>query len=294
MTAQPINPFFAVPAAEEPIQKVDKPVLTPGFWKGVSNEAYHAAAGISKSGLDHVAHSPSTFEWARTAPVDEDKTVAFDMGTALHTLLLEPELFEKQFIIAPDFNRRTNQGKADEAAFLAEVESQGKIIMSAEEGRKLPIMRESVMAHPVARWIFERDGINESTIVWKDSITGELCRCRPDRILTGNHPVIVDVKKVDGLERFEKHVEEFRYHVQDAMYTDGYEQHFGARPTFLFLAVSSTVSAGRYAVDVVELPDDWKAAGYDLYRRDLHTYHACREADDWMHIRTLQRPRWAN
>nr|DAR21317.1 MAG TPA: Exodeoxyribonuclease 8 [Caudoviricetes sp.] len=53
-----------------------------------------------------------------------------------------------------------------------------------------------------------------------DPETGELCRTRPDKQLK-NHPVILDVKKVADMERFARHIEEFRYHVQDSMYRKG-------------------------------------------------------------------------
>ena len=86
---------------------------------GLSNEEYHAGPGVSKSQLDQIAESPATYIWAKNAPVDEEKLKAFDMGSAIHCLLLEPDEFKDRFIIAPPFNRRTNAGKAEEAEFLA-------------------------------------------------------------------------------------------------------------------------------------------------------------------------------
>ena len=281
----PANPFDL---QEQPA--IEPAFSGPGFYKDLSNAEYHAGPGISKSGLDLIAHCPSSLPWSREAPVDEEKLKALDFGTALHCLLLEPHNFDDQFVVAPKFNLRTNDGKAEWAVFQDEHDD--KIIMTADEWRQLQIMQGSVMAHPTGRWIFEQAGINEASIYWADNETGELCRIRPDRILTDHH-IIVDVKKVEGMDRLEKHVEEFRYHVQDAMYSEGYEKHFGVRPQFLFLAVSSSVSAGRYMVDVVELPDDWKRRGYELYREDLETYHRCRVANDWLHIRPLERPGWA-
>lgn len=267
--------------------------MESGIYPDQSNEAYHASEGISKSCLDLIAVSPSMYQWNKSAPIDEGKTGALDMGTALHCILLEPEEFENRFIVSPPFNRRTNKGKEDEKAFLDECKGSGKTVMTDEEGRKLRLMRESVMAHPTARWIFEQEGRNESSIYWNDPETGELCKCRPDRMLS-SQPFIIDVKKVDDLSRFPRHIEEFRYHVQDAMYSSGYEQHFGEAPTFLFLAVSSSANAGRYPVDVIDILADWKEAGRDLFRRDLNTYHQCRQQDDWLHIHTLERPRWAS
>jgi hypothetical protein len=262
----------------------------PGFYTGLSNAEYHSGPGISKSGLDHIAHCPSSLPWSREAPVDDEKLKAMDFGSALHCLLLEPHLFDLQFVVAPKLNLRTNYGKAEWEAF--QIENDDKIIMTADEWRQLQIMLDSVQAHPTARWIFEQQGMNEASIYWTDEQTGELCRVRPDRILTDHH-IIVDVKKVDGMDRFEKHIEEFRYHVQHAMYCEGYKQHFGVEPDFVFLAVSSSVSAGRYAVDVVDLDPDWVRRGQELYREALETYHQCRVNDDWVHIRRLERPGWA-
>ena len=118
--------------------------LPQGLVLGLSNEEYHSGPGISKSQLDDIAESPATYIWRKSAPVDEEKLKALDMGTALHCLLLEPEEFKDRFIIAPEFNRRTNAGKDEEKEFLANCAELGKTIMTAEDGRKLQLMRESV------------------------------------------------------------------------------------------------------------------------------------------------------
>lgn len=135
---------------------------------GLSNEEYHAGPGVSKSQLDQIAESPATYIWAKNAPVDEEKLKAFDMGSAIHCLLLEPDEFKDRFIIAPPFNRRTNAGKAEEAEFLASCAELGKTVMDAEEGRKLYLMRDSVMAHPDARWLLEQEGHSEASFYWID------------------------------------------------------------------------------------------------------------------------------
>ena len=59
-----------------------------GLVLGLSNEEYHAGQGVSKSQLDQIAESPATYIWAKNAPVDEEKLKAFDMGSAIHCLLL--------------------------------------------------------------------------------------------------------------------------------------------------------------------------------------------------------------
>lgn len=266
--------------------------LPQGLVLGLTNEQYHAGPGVSKSQLDDIAECPATYLWRKSAPVDDEKLKALDMGTALHCLLLEPDEFKDRFIIAPDFNRRTNAGKAEEAEFLANCADLGRTIISHEENRKLQLMRDSVYAHPDARWLLEQPGMSEGSLYWTDRETDELCRCRPDRRLD-NLPILVDVKKVDDMARFERHVEEFRYHVQDAMYSEGFSEIYGDSPEFYFLAVSSSVECGRYPVRVRPLESEWKEAGETLYHRDLRTFHECRVNNDWHDMAPLIRPAWA-
>lgn len=267
-------------------------MMKPGIYEGLSNEAYHAGPGVSKSQLDDIAVNPAIYLWRKHAPVDTDKTAALDMGSALHCMLLEPEQFDKRFIVAPSFNRRTSQGKADEAAFLNETRIRNMTVMDAEQGRKLQLMRESVLAHHAARFFLEAEGPCESSMYWSDPETEELCRIRPDKYLTGR-PVIVDVKKVSDMARFARHIGEFRYHVQAAMYCEGFYHCFGTYPQFVFIAVSESIDCGRYPVRVYELHDDDMSAGSTLFRRDLSTFHACRLSNNWGGVEIIQRPVWA-
>lgn len=266
--------------------------MNTGIYYDISNEDYHAGDGVSKSQLDMVAKNPALLKWVKAAPEDEEKKSALDMGTALHCLLLEPKEFDKRFIVAPEFNRRTNQGKADEAAFMKDVAGMGMTVMDAEQGRKLKLMRDSAMAHPAARWMLEAPGHCEASMYWNDEETGELCRIRPDKWLN-EHNVIVDVKKVADMDRFARHIEEFRYHVQDAMYREGALKVTGQPHGFFFLAVSETIDCGRYPVRVFELDAPDVDAGHQLFRRDLNTYHECRISDEWGGVEIIKRPEWA-
>lgn len=266
--------------------------MEPGIYHDISNHDYHAGEGVSKSQLDDIAINPAIFQWKKTAPVDTEKLKALDMGTALHCILLEPDEFDSRFIIAPEFNRRTTAGKEEEKYFLKDCESSGMTVMDAEQGRKLKLMRDSALCHPAAKWLLEADGFCESSLYWRDEETGELCRCRPDKYLS-QRPVIVDVKKVADMDRFSRHVAEFRYHVQDAMYRDGFYQVNGVYPLFLFIAVSETIDCGRYPTRVFELEKEDVDAGHAEYRRNLSTYHECLVSNDWGGIETIGRPAWA-
>ncbi|EIM2848761.1 PD-(D/E)XK nuclease-like domain-containing protein [Salmonella enterica] len=267
--------------------------IKPGIYFDITNEAYHAGPGVSKSQLDDIAVCPAFYQWRKAAPVDTEKTKALDMGTALHCHLLEPDEFKNRFIIAPEFNRRTTAGKEEEKAFLENCANSGKTVMTAEEGRKLELMYGSVMAHPGCRALLEAEGKTESSIYWTDTETGELCRIRPDKFLA-NSPLILDVKKVADMSRFSRHVEEFRYHVQAAMYCEGWKAYSGETPKFAFLAVSESIDCGKYPVHLYILEDEHFDIGYSLFRRDLNTYHECKSSNKWgWGFEIIERPYWA-
>ncbi|EEX7886839.1 exodeoxyribonuclease VIII [Escherichia coli] len=266
--------------------------IEPGIYYGISNENYHAGPGVSKSQLDDIADTPALYLWRKNAPVDTTKTKTLDLGAAFHCRVLEPEEFSNRFIIAPEFNRRTNAGKEEEKAFLMECASTGKTVITAEEGRKIELMYQSVMALPLGQWLVESAGHAESSIYWEDPETGILCRCRPDKIIPEFH-WIMDVKTTADIQRFKTAYYDYRYHVQDAFYSDGYEAQFGVQPTFVFLVASTTIECGRYPVEIFMMGEEAKLAGQQEYHRNLRTLADCLNTDEWPAIKTLSLPRWA-
>ncbi|EIJ8604591.1 exodeoxyribonuclease VIII [Salmonella enterica] len=266
--------------------------IQPGIYYDIPNEAYHAGPGVSKSQLDDIADTPAIYLWRKNAPVDTEKTKSLNTGTAFHCRVLEPEEFSKRFIIAPEFNRRTSAGKEEEKTFLEECARTGRTVLTAEEGRKIELMYQSVMALPLGQWLVESAGYAESSVYWEDPETGILCRCRPDKIIPEFH-WIMDVKTTADIQRFRTAYYDYRYHVQDAFYSDGYRAQFGEIPTFVFLVASTTTECGRYPVEIFMMGEDAKLAGQREYRRNLQTLAECLNNDEWPAIKTLSLPRWA-
>lgn len=265
--------------------------IQPGIYFDIPNEAYHAGPGVSKSQLDDIADTPAIYLWRKNAPVDTEKTKSLDTGTAFHCRVLEPEEFSKRFIIAPEFNRRTSAGKEEEKTFLEECARTGRTVLTAEEGRKIELMYQSVMALPLGQWLVESAGYAESSVYWEDPETGILCRCRPDKIIPEFH-WIMDVKTTADIQRFRTAYYDYRYHVQDAFYSDGYRAQFDEIPTFVFLVASTTAECGRYPVEIFMMGEDAKLAGQREYRRNLQTLAECLNNDEWPAIKTLSLPRW--
>lgn len=294
MTTPNFDDFEDAPVITKAPMPVKPFKAEPGIFYDLSNEQYHKAKGVSKSGLDKVAECEADYIWSLNAKRDPDALRALDIGTAFHCIIGEYDQFDKRYIIAPEFNRRTTQGKADEAAFLDEVANENKIVLTFEDNKQLQAMRESCFAHPGIRQLLEMDGHAEASIFWQDEETGEMCKIRPDKFIQMNdHHIIIDYKSIGMFEQMARSVEERRYHVQDAMYSDGYQKHFGVSPDFYFIFCSTSLNCGRYPATCRQLPADWKQSGYQLYRDALNKYHQAKTNNDWLTIPELTRPRWA-
>ena len=263
-----------------------------GIYSGISNDDYHSGKGISKSGLDMIRRSPASYIWQKGAPVDDDKTDALDFGTALHCYLLERGEFSNRYIFEPKINKRTNAGKEEAKQFAESVKESGKIILTDGDLKKIQLMYGSVLAHPTAKNLISMNGKAEQSVYWTDDDTGELCRCRPD-LLIDDHKIILDVKSIADMSRLQRHVEEFRYFVQDPFYRAGLKAVTGDDYDFLFLFVSTSINCGRYPVEVVKLTDAARFDGETHYKQDLAEYSSRLAADDWQSITEVDRPHWA-
>lgn len=293
MTTPSFDDFDDIPASA-PAMPAKPFTAAPGIFFDLSNEDYHKSDGISCSGLKQVIEGEADFIWSKQCPQDPEALRQFDLGTAFHCIIGEYDQFDNRYIIAPEFNRRSNQGKADEAKFLAEVEHENKIVLTFEDNKQLRMMRESCYAHPVIRKLLEMDGVAEASIYWTDPETGELIKIRPDRYIQyRDHHIILDLKSIGQFDRMAYQVEDLKYHMQDPMYCDGYQKHFGAVPDFYFIFCSTTLNCGRYPATCRQLPADWRQSGYQLYRDALNKYHQAKASNDWLTIPELTRPRWA-
>lgn len=265
-----------------------------GVYKGIANDAYHSGEGISKSGLDLIARSPLHY-WSKYLDPQREQhepTPAMMLGTAIHSAVLEPELFASDYLVMPKFDRRTKDGKADFEAFMAEAE--GKTIISADDYAACVDIQRNVRTHPAAQTLM-KDGEPELSVFWTDEETGVLCKCRPDW-MNYNLNVIVDVKSTEDAspEGFQRSIAKYGYHVQAAWYLDGFKAATGYAPkAFVFAAIEKKrpyATAFYYAdAEMIEL-------GRILYRERLNTYAECLKRNLWpgypQQLQEISLPAW--
>lgn len=256
--------------------------MTATIIQGMSSEDYHSHTAVSKSVLDKIARSPLHCR-AYLDGVRQEPTAAMLFGTALHSAILEPELFDAQYAVF-EGDRRTTAGKQAYADLVA----RNKSIISSTDSDAISSMTAAVRSHPVASWLL-RDGRAEDSVFWTDDESGLQCKCRPD--WWRNDGIVVDVKTTEDASPagFAKSVAAFRYHVQAAHYMAG----TGAN-RLLFIAVEKKAP---YAVAVYELDSVSLEVGEMIRRADLTTYAMCQDAGEWPGyssvVELLSLPAWA-
>lgn len=264
-------------------------MTTPTISHDLTNAEYHSSPAISKSGLDLIRKAPALYRWRRDNP--QEPTPAMRLGTLTHTAVLEPWRLDEDVIVAPKIDRRTSAGKSEWAAF--QIQAEGRELVEPDELAKLYAIRDAVRAHPAAAKALGMVREVESSIFWQ---IGDVdCRCRPDGITTNG--VIVDLKTTRDAspDGFVKSIAGYRYHVQAAYYSDGYEAAFGEAPRgFIFIAVETEPP---YLVGVYVASETMILRGRADYEADLARFRECRDTDTWPGYSdaplTLDLPKWA-
>lgn len=201
-------------------------MINEGVYTDLTSEQYHGDKNsISRSALMDFKKNARKY-WAKHLNPDrpkEETKPSWEFGTAFHTLILEPHLFEKQYFIMPEKVLLKNVGREayDEYKKIEkEAEScEDKVVLSRHDFNLLLAMRHSVFANGRAKELIE-GAVYESSYFWKDPHSGLMLKSRPD-ILHQN--IYVDLKTIDDAspENYQREMAKYGYHIQAAMVTDG-------------------------------------------------------------------------
>jgi hypothetical protein len=241
------------------------------------------SASTAKICLRSAAHFAASKETVRE-PSD-----AMKMGTAVHTAILEPHLFDSEIAIMPKFDKRTKIGK--EGAEQFEVDNIGKTVIDFYQGEKVKAMAEAVRGHEFFK-TYVKDGMSEATMLWGQY--GVQCKARVDYLAGGT---IFDVKTCQDASPagFAKQVASFGYHMQAAHYAMGFKRVSGEKlDRFVFIAVESAYPhmVGIYTLGLESL----KAGQIDLEKAAKVYAHAINEKPEPTYsnrVVEINIPQWA-
>lgn len=242
----------------------------------ISNEEYHSAEGFSRSQLMSLSKSPYHFWYEHLSGLTEKKasTDAMILGNAVHTLLLQPDLFNDEYIVMPPMDRRTTAGKEIYAAFMAE--SQGKIILTAEQNDKAFAIRDGVQEHKIFHELTNKAQFEQS-IFWTDKETGIQFKARPD---IWSSRMIVDLKttKDANVNRFKYDALSKGYYLQAGMMFEACKALDKPFKLFVTLAIEKDAPYVPVAFTMREEALDFGIEQFNNYKRQLKE---CLDSGKW-------------
>lgn len=285
-----------------------------GLVRGLPNEDYHAIKeAIGSSGLRKLARSPlhffgSTLDPQRPAPATSSSMAN---GTLTHCALLEPDQLDQRYIVVPgDAPRKPSStqrnAKNPSAETLHAIEWWAEF--EAEHGAKIVIEPEllqtaqrqaaSIRALPEIGPLLLR-GEAEVSAFWIDPQTGVLCKVRPDWVTPGGAGVVLlDLKTTQDASPhgFRRAIGNYRYDLQAAFYSDGYEKATGQMVLgFVFAVVESE---WPHAAATYMLDDASMDKARSEVRALLNLYAECKREDTWPgyvpFIQPISTPGWVS
>lgn len=239
---------------------------------------YDTIPAVRRSELWEIRKSPLHYLYAVTHPSEQTPALAF--GTAAHKYILETDDFWDEYILAPECDRRTKDGKATWAQFKAELEASGKSSVSVSDYNIIRDMNEAILQNPTAAALL-KTGQHEVPIQWTDGETGEPCKCRPDCLTEyKGDKYIVDYKTTQSCEagHFERSCRIYGYKLQAAMYTEGVFNQTFEPYKFAFVAQEKKPP---YAVRVYFCDQGFVEEGMDIFRDLIEIYHNCKQSGEW-------------
>lgn len=299
----------------------------PGFYPNVPTAEYHAWEAASNSRLKVIAQkSPFHLHWMMNNRREPSEALA--LGTAAHAALFEAERFAKEFSVSGPCNATLKsglrEGKSCGADGLSMVDGEWRCgkhggerqenTISQEQMSFIDGMRESVKMNPTAIQIVRSPGWTEASALWEDVNTGELCKCRFDRLVRveglklrpSDQPwdgyAVPDFKTCSnasdrGHRSFLREaINEHLYHLQSAIYLCGASSALKIHPSKIRFFLIATESSPPHGCRVVEVHRHLLHQGWTLFQNLLRTFQKCKESGVWPGYENsvLEKPEWMN
>jgi hypothetical protein len=267
----------------------------PGVHFGVSEAEYHRTGKpliISKSLLWKFYQNPHKWKYGVR---ETSQTDSMRWGSLVDCLTLTPSAFDRDFVISPYAEFRTNEAKAWR-------DNEKRTVVKQAEINEAMKASEAIWNHSLAEAVLEGSARQVSVIADAvEPVTGEAFRakCRLDIVPDAEGEYwdwLFDLKTCQSLHKIESTIADFGYHVQAAFYLDLYNSKAADKRTrwgFIWQE-----SESPYEVAVVELAAPDIHAGREWYQRALATWCRCERDQSWPspwedEIKVVSRPAWA-
>lgn len=237
-----------------------------------SNEDYHKnKTFLSSSDLKTILKSPELFYNDKILGLKENKSGEhFAIGSAVHSLLLEPHLFNSEFAI---FDGMVKRGKEFEAF---KSQNTKPYIISKPQHEQIKRLVSGCKKSKLAVELLS-GGLSEHTVcqIYKDVPI----KVRTDKINLEKN-FILDIKtsafSVDH-DSFKTTINQWDYALSAALYLAIIEQFYGRKFEFYFLAISKQDATCA----IYKLSESSRFSGQNRIDNAIKTYKKCKESGIW-------------
>ena len=246
-----------------------------GFLLPIAEHIYRAHEAISQSEIKLMAKAtPKHLQYQRRFP--RPSSDAQKLGTAAHLAILQPLLFEDNYLKAKKSDKRTKEGRSEWAEVKAQAEKLGKKILDEKEYSSALEMRQSVRSDPEMNRLLEH-GVAERACF--GYLHGLSVKALLDFYKPKTHE-IVDIKSTKCAEPsvFEKDVRKYRYHWQACWYSDLIKEITGEAPTFKILAIESHPP---FCSAIYEIDFDLMSIARKEIMEKIDIYKRCLDSGVW-------------
>jgi exodeoxyribonuclease VIII len=214
---------------------------------------------ISASDIKNFLKSPKYYYWNKYLKTEKDDARHFAIGSAIHELILEPQLFLSNYIVMPKVDRRTKDGKLQYEQFM--IESEGKTMLDTEEMVMITEMVKNATDNKTFMTLLENSH-RELSAYLVDEKTGLKLKVRPD-VLPQTKSTIIDIKSCldSSPKKFKGDVYSYGYSLSAAYYCDLLK-----RENYVFAAIEKSQP---YQTSLYSLSDEMMEYGRQQYRLGL-------------------------
>lgn len=279
--ADPIIEPDPIPSDEEP-EVAEKIVFENGTYD-MPNHVYHASEGISSSMVKKACESMMLYQGLYvTKIIQQPKGDALRFGNLFHTLVLEPNKLEEEYIMLNDsIDRRTKAGREAYKFVMETAEAKHLIVVTQDEFALAHEMANRAVNDRYATKLL-RSPVRQTEIsIYKTHpTTGLQVKVRPD-LIVGD--VCIDLKSihinrsVDSewmLEHLRREVIKYKYHLSAAMYLE-----VAGLKEFVWVFVNK--APGYHWVATIRASEQMLSEGEDLYHTAMHRIHNATKDDVW-------------
>lgn len=254
----------------------------------MTNSEYRKSEGISASDIKQILSEPYLFKLGIKPEFTPAQQAKMNLGSAIHSLVIEPQNFERDFLVLPSFNLRSAKDREEKERLCS---GEKRIILTPDTYEHAKKVANSLLETNAGK-LFQ-NGVGEISL--KKKIDGVVIKCRPDFFMK-KQGLIIDLKTTGkggaSPDAFAKTIANLQYYIQASVYL---EVSGASQFVFVVIETEPPYQIGIYDLDKTSLDfgiSEMKRA-IEIYKNlDKITQIVSKDFDSETSIKTLTLPNY--